>query len=166
MVLCVLFFFFQAEDGIRDTSVTGVQTCALPIYVSRNVLDIFIEPAAEDLDEVPHQKRNILRAFAKRRDLNRENVEPVIKVAAEGALADEFGKILVRGGDHADIHALRAVAAEALKFLLLQDAQQFRLEVEWEVADFIEKKRAAVGQFKTADFLIHCAGERALFMAE
>src|SRR5437879_11387101 len=27
------FFFFQAEDGIRDTSVTGVQTCALPIFV-------------------------------------------------------------------------------------------------------------------------------------
>src|SRR6266550_1681702 len=27
-----LFFFFQAEDGIRDVAVTGVQTCALPIY--------------------------------------------------------------------------------------------------------------------------------------
>src|SRR3712207_9012804 len=27
-----LFFFFQAEDGIRDIGVTGVQTCALPIY--------------------------------------------------------------------------------------------------------------------------------------
>src|SRR5437016_14234236 len=27
-----LYFFFQAEDGIRDWSVTGVQTCALPIY--------------------------------------------------------------------------------------------------------------------------------------
>src|SRR5256885_9538793 len=26
------FFFFQAEDGIRDYKVTGVQTCALPIY--------------------------------------------------------------------------------------------------------------------------------------
>src|SRR5690625_7275503 len=26
------FFFFQAEDGIRDGHVTGVQTCALPIY--------------------------------------------------------------------------------------------------------------------------------------
>src|SRR5258708_11861837 len=26
------FFFFQAEDGIRDDLVTGVQTCALPIY--------------------------------------------------------------------------------------------------------------------------------------
>src|SRR5438105_10624380 len=27
----ILFFFFQAEDGIRDPLVTGVQTCALPI---------------------------------------------------------------------------------------------------------------------------------------
>src|SRR5437867_5455017 len=27
-----LYFFFQAEDGIRDRTVTGVQTCALPIY--------------------------------------------------------------------------------------------------------------------------------------
>src|SRR5260370_42288883 len=27
----IIFFFFQAEDGIRDSSVTGVQTCALPI---------------------------------------------------------------------------------------------------------------------------------------
>src|SRR5437879_12730762 len=30
-MLLKYFFFFQAEDGIRDTSVTGVQTCALPI---------------------------------------------------------------------------------------------------------------------------------------
>src|SRR2546429_3652878 len=29
---CACFFFFQAEDGIRDVAVTGVQTCALPIY--------------------------------------------------------------------------------------------------------------------------------------
>src|SRR5256885_3124969 len=28
-----LFFFFQAEDGIRDYKVTGVQTCALPIWI-------------------------------------------------------------------------------------------------------------------------------------
>src|SRR3712207_8304906 len=30
----MLFFFFQAEDGIRDIGVTGVQTCALPILYS------------------------------------------------------------------------------------------------------------------------------------
>src|SRR5207249_8929572 len=29
----LFIFFFQAEDGIRDRNVTGVQTCALPIYL-------------------------------------------------------------------------------------------------------------------------------------
>src|SRR5437016_2662966 len=33
LVVFLLFFFFQAEDGIRDWSVTGVQTCALPILL-------------------------------------------------------------------------------------------------------------------------------------
>src|SRR5437764_6443117 len=31
----LVLFFFQAEDGIRDTSVTGVQTCALPILANQ-----------------------------------------------------------------------------------------------------------------------------------
>src|SRR2546430_13753541 len=33
----MLFFFFQAEDGIRDLTVTGVQTCALPISRQRGM---------------------------------------------------------------------------------------------------------------------------------
>src|SRR5207302_9694548 len=33
-IMCLFFFFFQAEDGIRDFHVTGVQTCALPICFS------------------------------------------------------------------------------------------------------------------------------------
>src|SRR5205823_10808857 len=32
ITVSLFFFFFQAEDGIRDKLVTGVQTCALPIY--------------------------------------------------------------------------------------------------------------------------------------
>src|SRR5256886_16816804 len=32
MLMMMFFFFFQAEDGIRDLTVTGVQTCALPIF--------------------------------------------------------------------------------------------------------------------------------------
>src|SRR5260370_3332299 len=33
----MFFFFFQAEDGIRDSSVTGVQTCALPICLHGSI---------------------------------------------------------------------------------------------------------------------------------
>src|SRR5687767_15272351 len=35
----IFFFFFQAEDGIRDKLVTGVQTCALPISVQKRPSD-------------------------------------------------------------------------------------------------------------------------------
>ena len=34
-ILVFVVFFFQAEDGIRDYDVTGVQTCALPILEKR-----------------------------------------------------------------------------------------------------------------------------------
>src|SRR5256885_7202187 len=34
----VRFFFFQAEDGIRDYKVTGVQTCALPISIAEEIV--------------------------------------------------------------------------------------------------------------------------------
>src|SRR5436305_13533148 len=37
------FFFFQAEDGIRDADVTGVQTCALPISLEQFERDRVIE---------------------------------------------------------------------------------------------------------------------------
>src|SRR5438128_5285264 len=40
-ILCFFFFFFfQAEDGIRDATVTGVQTCALPIFTTSTGLTI------------------------------------------------------------------------------------------------------------------------------
>src|SRR5690606_41113238 len=41
---CVFYFFFQAEHGIRDFLVTGVQTCALPIS-----------------EEVPYHQKRIIR---------------------------------------------------------------------------------------------------------
>src|SRR5229473_5219570 len=45
-----VFFFFQAEDGIRDKLVTGVQTCALPICL----LERYTQPAESQLPTVSH----------------------------------------------------------------------------------------------------------------
>src|SRR2546430_5050614 len=39
-VIYLFFFFFQAEDGIRDLTVTGVQTCALPIYLRSDLVQL------------------------------------------------------------------------------------------------------------------------------
>src|SRR2546422_8251371 len=41
-VVVLFFFFFQAEDGIRDVAVTGVQTCALPISIGER--ETFLAP--------------------------------------------------------------------------------------------------------------------------
>ena len=46
-------FFFQAEDGIRDWSVTGVQTCALPIYICHSWL------LGPELSEILGENSNI-----------------------------------------------------------------------------------------------------------
>src|SRR5260221_3723060 len=61
-VTCVVFFF-QAEDGIRDHCVTGVQTCALPILgrVARNDLPCHESVSRQCLaagpDEIPPGRR-------------------------------------------------------------------------------------------------------------
>src|SRR5207245_3202186 len=43
------FFFFQAEDGIRDATVTGVQTCALPIWAALHALHHLPQAAVDPL---------------------------------------------------------------------------------------------------------------------
>src|SRR2546429_3872536 len=66
------FFFFQAEDGIRDVAVTGVQTCALPIYVERRRGVRSADPGgdvgtARGTDE-PHDRAPTLDGPARRPD--------------------------------------------------------------------------------------------------
>ena len=55
----VFFFFFQAEDGIRDWSVTGVQTCALPIWL----VDGFPLPPAQRVKDASRRERGERRSL-------------------------------------------------------------------------------------------------------
>src|SRR2546430_8239521 len=55
----LFFFFFQAEDGIRDLTVTGVQTCALPISWG-------LRHRAPDPDLVQHAGRDVIHEPAQR----------------------------------------------------------------------------------------------------
>src|SRR5699024_11414415 len=55
-------FFFQAEDGIRDRNVTGVQTCALPICnvdADRFYVDFEQAETNEDLDDIISSKQKM-----------------------------------------------------------------------------------------------------------
>src|SRR5437660_7826974 len=62
----MLVFFFQAEDGIRDGHVTGVQTCALPIYRVHEefaVHGIKVSGATLDLAQMQKRKGGIVRGM-------------------------------------------------------------------------------------------------------
>src|SRR5216683_6843140 len=61
-ICLIFFFFFQAEDGIRDLIVTGVQTCALPICIFRRQTRTNI-PAP--IPEVCHLRRRKIPAAGK-----------------------------------------------------------------------------------------------------
>src|SRR2546427_4521853 len=70
------FFFFQAEDGIRDLTVTGVQTCALPIYHQR-------EP--ERVNRTSSRQVRLFSVSCSSRSLKRASVEVTSNVSLAGA---------------------------------------------------------------------------------
>src|SRR5205823_11578914 len=80
----VLFFFFQAEDGIRDKLVTGVQTCALPISRVEGVHAVLI---GEDL-EAGGAYRSELEAEAERLGVADRVVFAGYRPAAAAELAE------------------------------------------------------------------------------
>src|SRR5579862_4162009 len=68
--------------------------------------------------------------------------------------------------DHANIDFLCARAPQPLELTLLQGAQQFRLKLQRDVADFVQENRTSVRQLEPAYFLRNRAGECASFMPE
>src|SRR5437016_9670498 len=84
-----LVFFFQAEDGIRDWSVTGVQTCALPIFlqplhVVDGVVEIDVHVVGAEPSEAPLQRaHHRVPAVARARVGLRREVDPVARAAQD-----------------------------------------------------------------------------------
>src|SRR5207245_7608000 len=62
--VCCFFFFFQAEDGIRDATVTGVQTCALPISELRGNLHASAVKRAVEIASQLGAKRAVILAVS------------------------------------------------------------------------------------------------------
>src|SRR5205809_5787628 len=86
------FFFFQAEDGIRDVAVTGVQTCALPIWDrDQLVVEHDREVLRGRLDRGPRQ----LVGLAALGDAARDVVPDLAALAREVELNDRDRKSVV-----------------------------------------------------------------------
>lgn len=93
----------------------------------RNAVNVAPETAGNFKGEGLHQQGNILRPLAQGRQVDREDVQPIVEIAAKLAIGDHLLKIAVGGGDQAHVGMNQLIAAETLELLLLQYAQQFRL---------------------------------------
>jgi len=95
-----------------------------------------------------------------------QHIEPVIQVFAKTAGGDLGFEVPVRGGHHPHVDGDRLAAAHRIDLAPLQHAQQLDLHVQRQVADFVEKDRAAVGQLEAADPVGHGSGKSPLAVTE
>src|SRR5207342_1143873 len=93
----------------------------------------------------------VLFPFAQWRQFDWKNVEPVVKITTKGAVRDSRLQITIRRRDDADVSSQNFRAAHAFKLAFLQNAQQRDLGLHWQIAYFIEKNRAAIGQFESTE---------------
>src|SRR5687768_9096567 len=76
-------FFFQAEDGIRDVAVTGVQTCALPIYLCQEVRRILVERPPVTIGDEPSIRDGVDTALDEWRALRDGGKDGIAKIQTE-----------------------------------------------------------------------------------
>src|SRR2546422_492694 len=127
------FFFFQAEDGIRDVAVTGVQTCALPIYrVAR------IEGQVEDLS-----------ADDRRRDVVALHLEHGLALVRDRDTLDGHGSLLeleVEGGPLAD----QQLDVPLLRPVPQQDENVWRVGLDGAPAEQLPDGVGELGEFPSS----------------
>src|SRR6266446_6828390 len=129
MFCCVFFFFFQAEDGIRDYKVTGVQTCALPILLTtlarRNPsIDVVVFPV-----QVQGEGAS-------------EKIACALKIAGRLGGCDVI--LLVRGGGSIeDLWAFNEESvARAIRACPIPVVTGIGHETDFTIADFVADRRA------------------------
>src|SRR6185312_3533406 len=134
--------------------------------VGRDAAERPVVLARELLHEQTDEHRDVVRAFAERRQIDAENVQAIKQVGAEASLFHELAERLVRGGDDAHVDADRYGAADAHELALLEHAEQLDLGGRGDFSDLVEEERAGVRQLEPTEPPLGGAGERALLMAE
>lgn len=152
---------FQFADIARPVVV--VQGCHRLLGEADSGLAVF---AAIFFYEMVGKHGDIFAAFPERRDLEFDDVEPVIEIFPEVFTADQFFQVFVGGGDDLDVGMIRLCVAQRLEFLFLDQAQQLDLDEGGDGADLVEEQGAVFG-FTDQPFLgIPGVGKGAADMAE
>src|SRR5213593_4399437 len=105
------------------------------------------------------ENRDVLRTSAQRRDVDRHHAETIEQVTPKFAALHALLEVAIRRRDDPDVHLDRARATDALELLLLEHAQQLRLQIQSHLADLVEQERAAIRALKRAFDALDRTGE-------
>ena len=115
-------------------------------------------------EEVGDELRDVFAAAAKRRDVDRDDVEPVVEILAKVAPGDLVEKLAVARRDHAGVDADRLGVTDPLELALLENAEELHLELGGRGIDLVEEDRAGVGRLEAAGPVGDRPGERSADM--
>src|SRR5580765_8703369 len=108
----------------------------------RDALDLLPEPRVVASKEEFGQLLDVFGSFAERRELDGDDVDSIVEVFPEASVFDRLFQIEVRCRDEPELGLNRFGSAHALDLTFLDRAQQLRLQVETQISDLVEEKRA------------------------
>src|SRR5258706_14847594 len=105
-------------------------------------------------------------SLAKGGNANGNYVEPIVEIFAEVSVLDGFFQIAVRRCQNPDIHPDQFLSTHAVKLMILQYLEKFRLQPHIHVADLIQQDRATFGQLKQSELKLIGSCKSPTFVAE
>ena len=112
------------------------------------------------------QRQDVVSAFAKGWNANGKHSQTEVQIFAKFAVFHSLLQVLVGGSHDAHIAVNGAQRAQSFHHLVLQNSQQFGLQLEWHFTNFIQEQGAAIGLFKLARLGFNGPSEGAFFVAK
>ena len=119
-----------------------------------------------DFNEVFDQQGDVFGAFTKGREVDGDDMEPIEEILTEGPFTNPGLEIVVGGGDDSDIDGMSGGGAEGADLTILENAEQFYLQFQGKIGDFVEEESPAVGDGKEAGSVGSGVGEGPTDMAK
>ncbi|MNO62695.1 hypothetical protein D3C76_533760 [compost metagenome] len=146
---------------------------ARPVMLAHGNQGVFTEATraaagftAIEMGKMVGQHRQVTIALTQGRGRDLQHVQAVIQVFAKAFLLDRRLQIDMGCRQHPYIHGDRLATANPFDVFFLEEAQQARLQLKGQIADLVEKQRAAVSRFDPPDLALMGAGKGPLLMAK
>src|SRR5262245_9690558 len=107
-----------------------------------------------------HKHRNVVAAFAQRRNANVEHMDAIVQIGPEPSSGDGRAQISIRCRDHSDVRSHWASATQPEEFALLKHAQELRLRGGRHLRDLVQEEYAPCRHLDLAWFGLHRSRER------